>query len=348
MKISVPWEEIRKKKLFLATPMYGGQCLGAFARSAEHLAARCQENGVPFRSYYMFNESLITRARNYCADEFLRSDADFLVFIDADIGFNPMDVLKMMAIAMSDEKYDILAAPYPKKCIAWEKVAIAVDKGIGDPRNPDPQKRDPDLLSRFVGDYVVNLLPGTKEIPLGEPFEVLEAGTGFMMIRRDVFERFEKAYPHYAFKPDHSRTEHFDGSRLICQFFQAEIDRPDALTSLRPALESIAAGEIDAAEKAREALASYDAELARSSLRYLSEDYFFCQKARKGFGARTWMIPWMKLEHTGTYTFGGSIPDLCSVGAPLTSGKKTRRTGERGLSGPVVNLPVKKFKERKK
>lgn len=62
-----------------------------------------------------------------------------------------------------------------------------------------------------------------------------------MMTRRATFEKFRDAFPQYMYKPDHVRTEHFDGSREIMQFFQAEID---------PA-----------------------------SKRYLSEDYWFCFSA---------------------------------------------------------------------
>jgi hypothetical protein len=41
MEIKVTVEELRKKKLFLAVPMYGGQCVGMFARSVADLAAQC-------------------------------------------------------------------------------------------------------------------------------------------------------------------------------------------------------------------------------------------------------------------------------------------------------------------
>ena len=55
-----------------------------------------------------------------------------------------------------------------------------------------------------------------------------------------------------------------------------------------------------------------------STKRYLSEDYWFCQKAQ-GIGLRTWFCPWMKLQHVGTYIFGGSLADLASIGASATA-----------------------------
>ena len=75
MELQIPVEELRKRKLFVATPMYGGQCAGMFAKSTADLAAMCAQYQIPLQFYYLFNESLITRARNYCCDEFMRSCA---------------------------------------------------------------------------------------------------------------------------------------------------------------------------------------------------------------------------------------------------------------------------------
>ena len=272
MEISVSLEELRKRKLFLAVPMYGGQCAGMFAKSVADLASICTSNGIEMRSYFLFNESLITRARNYCVDEFMRSGCTHMMFIDSDIGFDPRDVLAMLALQSDDSEYDVLAGPYPKKCISWEKIKMAVDKGVAD--------EDPNVLERFVGDYVFNPKGGGGNIRIDQPVEVMEVGTGFMMTRRSAFAKFEQAFPQYSYKPDHVRTEAFDGSREIMQYFQAEIDP--------------------------------------KSKRYLSEDYWFCQKMIE-IGGKIWYCPWMKLQHVGSYIFGGSLVDLASIGAPATA-----------------------------
>jgi hypothetical protein len=273
MEINVPVEELRKHKLFVATPMYGGACAGMFARSVADLSALCTHYGIGLQFYFLFNESLITRARNYCCDEFMRSDATHLMFIDSDIGFNPHDVLALLALSIKEgNEYDVIGGPYPKKCISWEKIKLAVDKGIAD--------KDPNVLENFVGDYVFNPKAGQQAIAIGEPCEVLEIGTGFMMTRKATLQKFADAFPQYLYKPDHVRTEAFDGSREIMQFFQAEIDP--------------------------------------KSKRYLSEDYWFCQKIQE-LGMKTWFCPWMKMQHVGTYIFGGSLADLASVGAAATA-----------------------------
>lgn len=275
MEIKITIEELRKRSLFVATPMYGGQCTGMFARSMSELSVLCTKYGVQLQIYYLFNESLITRARNYAADEFLRSKCTHMMFIDADIAFNAHDVLGLLALSDHEDpknEYDILAAPYPKKCISWEKIKMAVDKGMAD--------KDPTQLERYVGDYVFSPVISNKNHSLGEPMEVLEAGTGFMLIKRATFEKFAKAYgDRQSYKPDHARSDHFDGSREIIAYFDTPID-PD-------------------------------------TKRYLSEDYMFCQWSRKA-GMKVWLCPWIELKHVGMMIFGGSLIDIAKIGASPT------------------------------
>ena len=117
-QISVSREELRKRKLFVAVPMYGGTCTGVFARSFADLTARCLAEGIELKSYFLFNESLIPRARNYCVDHFLASDSTHFMFIDADIGFDPVLVLQLLALVSDDSEYDVIGAAYPERISA--------------------------------------------------------------------------------------------------------------------------------------------------------------------------------------------------------------------------------------
>src|SRR5438105_1383148 len=114
MKLEISVEELRKRKLFVATPMYGGQCTGMYMKSCLDLQGVCQQYGIETRFSFIFNESLITRARNYLVDEFLRSGFTHLLFLDADIHYNPQDVIALLALDK-----DVIGAPYPKKSIKW-------------------------------------------------------------------------------------------------------------------------------------------------------------------------------------------------------------------------------------
>ena len=260
MEITIKKEELQKKSLFIATPMYGGMNHGLYMKACLDLQGLLIAYGVQVKFSFLFNESLITRARNYLVDEFLhRSDCTHFLFIDSDINFDPRDVVALLALDR-----DIIGGPYPKKAIKWKSVKTAITK------NPDI---DPQMLEKVVGDYVFNPVKGTAQFSVSEPLEVLEIGTGFMMIKREVFKKYEAAYPEYRYKPDHVGQANFDGTRYIHAYFDTIID-PD-------------------------------------SQRYLSEDYMFCQWARK-IGIQIWLCPWMRTEHIGTYHFKGDMPAVAN------------------------------------
>ena len=267
MKKEISIEELRTRKIFVATPMYGGQCHGMYAKSSTDLATQAAKYGMDVRFFYLFNESLITRARNYLVDEFLRSDCTHLMFLDSDIGFAAQDVLALAAIAEPGSDYDIVCGPYPKKCIAWERVVAAVKSGLTDQHGAQ-------WLENIVGDFVFNPVEGGDKIDLGTPVEVLEGGTGFMMIQRHVFEKWNEAYPELQYTPDHNRSAHFDGTRKIMCYFDTVIEDEHN--------------------------------------RYLSEDYMFCQWSRK-IGLKIWMCPWMVMSHQGAYGFNGNLPAISAV-----------------------------------
>jgi len=316
VEIKINPEELRKtNKLFVATPMYGGMCAGIFTRSVCDLTALFCQTGIPLVHYYLFNESLITRARAYACDEFMRSDCSHLIFIDSDIGFNPHDVLAMLALMQEGSPYDCLGGPYPKKCISWEKIVQAVSKGLASKEHGGPNN-----LDNFVGDFVFNPAGGQTQIQISEPAEVLELGTGFMMIRKPTFDLFKKHYPHYSYKPDHIRTEQFDGHREIMMYFQAEIDRYNPENLFKETLQDIASGKtgVTSASTAQDALDKYKKLSKDDTKRYLSEDYFFSQMIRRA-GGRIWLCPWMSLSHVGSFVFGGSLAHLAAAGASATA-----------------------------
>ena len=256
MEIKISTDDLRKKKLFVATPCYGGQCLGLYAKACLDLQAICIQYGIECRFSFIFNESLITRARNYLVDEFIhRSGCTHLLFIDADVSFDPKDVIAMLALDK-----DVIGGPYPKKTIKLRDGFSPTD------------------LDQVTGDFVFNPVPGTTSFRVTEPVEVMEIGTGYMMVKREVFDKFKEAYPELNYKPDHIGQANFDGSRYIHAYFDTVID-PE-------------------------------------SHRYLSEDYMFCQWARK-IGVKIWLCPWMKTTHVGTYGFQGDLPAVAALSGNL-------------------------------
>ena len=215
MQFELDIQKLRTKKLFVATPMYGGQCHGAYTKAITDLMILCTKYGIEAKLFFIFNESLVQRARNYLTDEFVRSGYDHMIFIDSDIHFEPQDVLVMMHFAATRDDMDVVCGPYPKKAISWEKIKVAVDKGYAD--------KNPNQLEEFVGDFVFNPADGITQFRVDEPIEVKESGTGFMLITREALQKYDKAFPTQSYKPDHVRTANFDGSREIMAYFDCVI-----------------------------------------------------------------------------------------------------------------------------
>jgi hypothetical protein len=161
--------------VFIATPMYGGMAVAAHTWSLAQTPAIFMRNGLGLLYMNTVNNSVVADARNTLAHQFLQSQATHLMWIDADIGFNPIDIVSMV---IADR--DIVCGLYSKKEIDWKRVAQAVRDGV-----------PPEELGQHAGSFVVNLIPGpagTTSADSDGLFEISGGGTGFMLIKRGVFD----------------------------------------------------------------------------------------------------------------------------------------------------------------
>jgi hypothetical protein len=173
-----------KAHVFVATPMYGGMCTGFFTQSLLTMSKVMSDNDIDMTFQAMFNESLIQRGRNALAHNFMKNkDLTHLLFIDADIRFNPQDI-----IAMIDADKDIICGIYPKKEINWNGVAHAAKTDV-------PVEH----WKHYTGSLVVNLVgyDGAITVPIDQPVEIWNGGTGFMLIKRSALEHMKDELPSY-------------------------------------------------------------------------------------------------------------------------------------------------------
>lgn len=198
--------------IFVATPMYGGQCTGFFTQSCVQLPTLAKEKGIDVSFSFLFNESLIQRGRNLLTHQFMNSTATHLMFIDADIRFNPHDIFSML-----DADQDIICGLYPKKEINWYSVHQAAAQGV--PFNQ---------LTHYTGSMVVNLIGTSNEpmtVPVNQPCEIAAGGTGFMLIKRHVMEGLKDKVPTY--KNDVSSADGTLKQDRIHEFFPVFIDKEE-------------------------------------------------------------------------------------------------------------------------
>lgn len=207
-KAVIDLDVLRKCNVFFATPCYGGMLTDQYFLSMFRVSQVFMKHGINFRITTLRNESLITRARNILTAMFLESDCTHLMFIDSDIEFQPEDVLRALA-------YDkpIMAGAYPKK-------ALPVQYAIN---------------FKFVN-------PETKQIRVENgAVEVLDASTGFFLIKRETIEKMMQAYPELHYRNDSNIDPKFN--KYCYALFDTILDPDDN--------------------------------------RYLSEDYTFCRRWQK-------------------------------------------------------------------
>lgn len=182
-------DNLKKYKLCIATPMYGGNSQAMYVTSLIDLAYTLGKYGLHYQFRTIWNEALITRARSALVKEFLSTDCDILFFIDSDIGFDPYNVLHMMDIMVNSDDKKIICGIYPKKLINWKHIDAAHKNNFI--KNPE----DAELYS---SSFVVNFDNGENKhttFNVKKPVKIKQGGTGFMMIHREVFEKFKDAYP---------------------------------------------------------------------------------------------------------------------------------------------------------
>jgi hypothetical protein len=152
-QITVNIDLIRKSRVHICMPCYGGQLTEQTFMSFIKWANTARQLGIEWTVETMTNESLISRARNTLVAKFLASpQSTHLMFIDADIGWEPWHLL-----ALINHDVDVVGGLYPMKTM--------------------PVK------------WCVNGIPGAREDDPSGMIEVTKTGTGFMLIKREVFEK---------------------------------------------------------------------------------------------------------------------------------------------------------------
>jgi len=203
--------------ILIATPMYGGMCTGHYTISLIKAMSRFMRLGIECHFATLANESLITRARNELARMFL-ADEKFthLMFVDSDICFEHDSIEKLYNLDQ-----DVVGAFYPTKEINWDKVRDAVKSNRKD-------------LSYYASNFVINLpldKDKTKiELEKNGLLEVRHCGTGFMMIKRKVFEKLSKHVLEYRSSTLQDPSGQYI-KPIVKQFFDTSIDETGALLS---------------------------------------------------------------------------------------------------------------------
>jgi hypothetical protein len=250
--------------LVVATPCFGGQVSSIYASSIFQLqrAVRSKSN-MELKVLMRDGDALITRARANLMTLFLDDPtATHFLFIDADIGFAPEQVFRLI-----ESGADVVAGLYPIKRINWDKVKRVIETNR------------PKVQSAAL-DYVLEINDPDHVAVVNGFTRVRYAGTGFLMIRRHVFEQMCQ---HPAYAP--------------LQFFREH--------------------SLDALAGSPNRFALFECMIDPTTGTYLSEDFAFCHRWT-GIGGEIWADLESCLDHVGPSVFHGDISSQFAAPALAT------------------------------
>ncbi|NTF97931.1 hypothetical protein [Rhizobium rhizogenes] len=173
--------------VFIATPCFGGLVTKDYMQSIISLMEVGARLGVQLTLALLGNDALITRSRNTLASHFLNDTAaTHMLFIDADISFEPEQVIRLLN---SDK--DVVAAIYPIKDYDWSSAAKASLRGA-------------ETLAEAALHYVGTPVTGPNAEWDGDFVTAIYAGTGMLLIKRAVIEKMIAAYPELRYGAIHA------------------------------------------------------------------------------------------------------------------------------------------------
>lgn len=244
-------ESLKGTHIAVATPCYGGQVFQNYLLSIIKLIYAAQKFDVQLSFIIRGGDSLIPRTRNSIVAEFMVSTQyTHLLWVDADIGFEPEAVFRLLAADRA-----VAAGVYPLKKIMWPD---RVERGMA--------------MNEFKAratKYPFNPINGAR-VDADGFIEVLDAPTGLMLIKREVFEKMRDAYPNLKIVVDDM-----------------------------PGLENIADKVVDWNYR------FFDV-MTEESGRYLSEDYAFCRRWQN-IGGKVVVDVASNLTHQGTNVYEGNF-----------------------------------------
>lgn len=234
----------------VGTPCFGGVVTQEYTTSLINLVAVAPQSGFDLAVLMLGNDALITRARSAIVGKFLDNPAStHMLFIDADITFTPQHVLRLLAFDQ-----DFVAGLYPAKIIDWQQSLRQFGKS---------QETAEEAGLAYVGDLCTGASLKTRNGFATGTY----AGTGFQLIKRNVFERLIKAHPETKYSGVHAFPRPSSPGDNLYALFDCMIDPESGV--------------------------------------YLSEDYAFCRRWR-ALGGEIWLDLESRLTHTGPYSFRGN------------------------------------------
>ena len=244
-----------KFSVFVGTPCHSDVCIH-YTQSVLELQKYCWHNKINLM-FQLFKSSLVTQGRNLCVSAFLQTKCTHLLFIDSDIAFKPHSLQHLL-----DADKDVISVPYPLKDMCWEKGLQVIEEGR--------IKTTEDLKTKAFYRFPMRV-PDADDIKIEKNcIEVTHSPTGFMLIKREVFEKMKKYYPDKEIYQDTLINGKLQKTKELWNFFDT-LHNPEDKT-------------------------------------YMGEDFAFC-KIWKATGGKCYAYVDDEISHVGEHTYTGRFGD---------------------------------------
>lgn len=191
-------------KLYILTPCFASLCYVSYVTSLMSTIEFFKQINFPLKIEFCRNDSLVSRARNNLVARALSDpETTHILFIDNDITWNPIDIIKLVLA----EK-DLVGGVYPLKHYEWnklrdEKNSNVIEEWIKTKNNSKllNTTSDVDIIQHNLLNYNVNYIDSYLSIDKNVA-KVKHVATGFMMIRREVFTKMMRSFPSTKYTDD--------------------------------------------------------------------------------------------------------------------------------------------------
>lgn len=164
--------DLAGKKIFIGLPAYDFKVSVKLAISLASFCVQAQQHGIQIQIQNVSGCSVVSRARNIIANEFLESDADHLMMIDSDMTFAPSDITRLIALNQTRPIIAGIGAARKKEKVFFSMLDEDEDGAI------------------FIDDMGC--------------IKAKRVGTGFIMIQREVFEKLAEEHPEWRYEDKNS------------------------------------------------------------------------------------------------------------------------------------------------
>jgi len=255
----------------ILTPCYGSLCYVNYVHCLMQTINLFQQFNIPITVEFCKNDSLVSRARNNLVAKALSNlNTTHLMFIDNDITWDPIDIIKLMLSNKS-----LVGGIYPLKKYNWENL-------LKDPRNPQHENAIKSMIDRKNNSQLKNIISDENMVQYNllkyntnfidnvltienNLTKVRHLATGFMMIKRNTLEQLMFAFPETKYEDDVGFLKG-DENKYAYALFDCGVEEGH----------------------------------------YFSEDWLFCHRWSK-MGGNIYVDVTINLKHTGIEDFNGSF-----------------------------------------